>query len=69
MDPDEATCRFAGMLAAAGLPRFTSTLHDPAAHELVLGWDNDFSLHVDLTREDWDPIDDWEREAILAGRR
>jgi hypothetical protein len=67
MDPHEAERRFAEMLAEAGLPRFTSTFHDPELHELELEWDNGFTLHVDLTRDDLDPIDDWEREAILSG--
>jgi hypothetical protein len=66
MDPREAERRFAAMLDEAGLPRFTSSFHDPAFSELELEWDNGFTLHIDLTREALDPIDDWEREAILA---
>ena len=66
MDPDEAERRFADMLTEAGLPRFASTFHDPATHELQLRWDHGFTIHIDLTRRDMDPIDDWERAAILG---
>ena len=55
------------MLEEAGLPRFTSTYHDPALDELELTWDHGFTIHVDLTRE-VSPIDDWERAAILGLR-
>jgi hypothetical protein len=67
MDAREAGRRFADMLAEAGLPPFTSSFHDPATDALQLAWDNGFTLHIDLTRHDWDPIDDWEREAIRSG--
>src|SRR4051812_31201955 len=66
MDPHEAGRRFADILAKAGLPRFTSAFHDPVVNELRLGSDDGFTLHIDLTRRDRDPIDDWEREAILG---
>jgi hypothetical protein len=66
MDPRDAARRFAAMLAEAGLPCFTSSFNAPETADLRLGWDNGFRLHIDLTRDDWDPIDDWERKAILA---
>ena len=50
MDPDEAEKRFAEMLEAAGLPRFASTLHDPALDELQFTWDHGLTIHMDLTR-------------------
>ena len=66
MDPDEAERHFAAMLEEAGLPRFAATFHDPATDQLELTWDHGFSVHVDLTRRDVSPIDDWERAAILG---
>ena len=66
MDPDEAERRFAEMLDEAGLPRFISTFHDPAIDELQLIWDHGLTIHLDLTRQDLGPIDDWERAAILG---
>ncbi len=66
MDPDEAAARFAEMLAAAGLPRFASTLHDPALNELRFTWGHGLTIRMDLTRRDVSPIDNWERAAILG---
>jgi hypothetical protein len=66
MDPDEAERRFAELLEQAGLPRFTSTFHDRAIDELQLTWEHGLTLHMDLTRRDVSPIDDWERGAILG---
>ena len=66
MPADEVERHFAAMLDEAGLPRFTSTSHDPEIDELVLRWDHGFALHVDLTRRDWEPIDEWERDSILG---
>ena len=66
MDAGEAERRFAELLEQAGLPRFDSTFHDPAIDELELIWDHGFTIHVDLTRHDLSPIDDWERAAILG---
>jgi hypothetical protein len=66
LDPDEAEQRFAEMLEEAGLPRFASTLHVPATDELQLTWDHGFTIHIDLTRQEVDPIDDWEGAAILG---
>ena len=65
MDPEQAERHFAQMLDEAGLPRFDSTLHDPEIHELEFRWDHGFTIHVDLTRSDWEPIHDSERAAIL----
>ena len=66
MPPDEVERHFAAMLDEARLPRFTSTFHDAEIDELVLRWDHGFALHVDLTRRDWEPIDEWERDSILG---
>jgi hypothetical protein len=66
MDPAQAEQRFAEMLEEAGLPRFTCAHHDPDIDELQLVWDHGFTLHIDLTRRDTEPIDDWERAAILG---
>jgi hypothetical protein len=65
MDPDLAERRFAEMLEQAGLPRFTSTFHDSAVDLLEVSWEHGLTIHLDLTRSDMDPIDDWERAAIL----
>jgi hypothetical protein len=65
-DADEAERRFAEMLEKAGLPRFASTLHVPATDELQLTCGHGFTIHIDLTRQEVDPIDDWERTAILG---
>jgi hypothetical protein len=66
MDPGAAEGRFAEMLDEAGLPRFASTFHDPALDELQLTWDHGLTIHMDLTRPDVSPTDDWERAAILG---
>ena len=66
MDPDQAERRFAEMLEEAGLPCFTSAFHDPACDELQVTWDHGLTIHIDLTRRDSEPIDDWERAAILG---
>jgi hypothetical protein len=64
--PDEAERRFAAMLEEAGLPCFTFTFHDPESRVLQLRWDNGFSVHLDLRRRHIEPIDEWERAAILG---
>ena len=66
MDPDEAERHFAAMLDEAGLPRFDVAFHDPEIHMLQFIWDNGFSIWLDLTRRDWEPIDDLERAGILG---
>lgn len=66
MDPDEAERRFAERLKQAQLPRFASTFHEPAANELQLTWDHGLTIHMDLTRGEVSPIEDWERAAILG---
>jgi hypothetical protein len=66
MGRDEAEARFAEVLEEAGLPRFTSSFHDPEIDELQLSWDNGLTLHMDLSRDDIEPLDDWERAAILG---
>ena len=66
MDPGYAERRFAEMLEEAGLPRFDSSFHDPAIHELQLSWDHGLTIHIDLTRWDHEPIDDCERASILG---
>jgi hypothetical protein len=65
IDPDQAERRFAEMLEEAGLPRFTSALYDPASDQLQVTWDHGLTIYIDLARE-MDPIDDWERAAILG---
>lgn len=69
IEPAEAERHFAAMLEEAGLPRFTSAVHDPDIDELQLAWDHGLTIHIDLTRRDWDPIDDSERAAILGEER
>ena len=66
MEPAEAERHFAAMLEEAGLPRFASAVHDPDIDELRLAWDHGLTIHLDLTRSDWEPIDDSERAAILG---
>jgi hypothetical protein len=66
MDPDQAERRYAEMIEEAGLPRFTSAFHDPASDELQVTWDHGLTIHIDLARWEMDPIDDWERAAILG---
>jgi hypothetical protein len=66
MDPGAAEAHFAEMLDEAGLPRFASTFHDSELDELQLIWDHGLTIHMDLTRTDVTPIDDWERAAILG---
>jgi hypothetical protein len=65
MDPDQAEGRFAALLEEAGLPRFASAFHDPTCDMLEVSWDHGFTIHIDLTRDDMEPIDDSERAAIL----
>jgi hypothetical protein len=64
-DPDQVERRFAALLEEAGLPRFTSSFHDPTCDMLEVSWDHGFTIHIDLTRDDMEPIDDSERAAIL----
>jgi hypothetical protein len=66
LDPREAERRYAELLEEAGLPRFESSFHDPAINELQLTWDHGLTLHFDLTCHEIEPIDDWERAAILG---
>ena len=66
LDPRDAERRFAEMLNAAGLPRFDSATHHVVIQELELAWDHGFSLHIDLTRSEIEPLDDDERAAILG---
>ena len=67
LDPEAAELRFAQMLAEAGLPPFTSSGYEPQIDELTLSWDHGFTLHIDLSRGgELEPIDDWERNAILG---
>src|SRR3954447_11308040 len=66
MDPGQAERQFAELLEEAGLPRFTSTLHDPAGDQLQVSWDHGLTIHIDLTRRDMEPIDESERAAILG---
>ena len=65
-DPDEAERHFAAMLEEAGLPRFTSAVHDPEIDELQVTWDHGLTIHIDLSRGDWEPFDESDRAAILG---
>ena len=67
MDPAEAERRFAARLEEAGLPSFASAVHDPELDLLVITWEHDVTLFMDLTRDDLDePIGDEERAVILG---
>jgi hypothetical protein len=65
LDPQQAENLFAAMLDDAGLPQFSEARHDEDAHLLELSWDHGLTLHFDLTDGELDPIDDWDRAAIL----
>jgi hypothetical protein len=54
------------MLEEAGLPRFTSAVHDPEIDELQVTWDHGLTIHIDLSRGDWEPFDESDRAAILG---
>jgi hypothetical protein len=49
MDPHDAGRRFADRLEEAGLPRFTSAVHDPELDLLEISWDQGLTLYLDLT--------------------
>ena len=66
MPPDQAEQRFAKLLDDAGLPRFTSTFHDPTCDLLEVSWDHGLTFYIDLTRGDMEPIDEMERASILG---
>jgi hypothetical protein len=59
MDPDQAERRFAELFEEAGLPRFASAFHDRTLDELRLTWENGVTIHIDLTRREASPIDEW----------
>lgn len=66
MDAADAERRFAAMLAEEGLPRFASAVYDAPSGELQLRWHHGLTLHLDLDRPGIEPLDDWERAAILG---
>jgi hypothetical protein len=66
IDPNRTERRFAELLEEAGLPRFTSAQHDVATDYLEVSWDHGFTIYIDLTRDDMEPIDESERAAILG---
>ncbi len=66
MHADQAERRFAELLEEAGLPRFTSSHHDPTRDELQLTWEHGLIVFIDLTSPDMGPIDDSERASILG---
>ena len=66
MDPDEDKRRFAARVEEAGLPRFARTRHDPTTHCLQVTWENGYTIHLDLTYPEIEPLEDWERDAILG---
>src|SRR4051794_27198871 len=61
MDPGNAKRRFAEMLEQAGLPRATRQSTSFSSPGIT-----DSRIHIDLTRRDQEPIDDWERDTILG---
>jgi hypothetical protein len=67
LEPGDAERRFAEMLDEAGLPRFTSTHHHVSSDSLELSWDHGLSIYMDLTRGEIEPLDEWDRSAILGG--
>lgn len=66
LDPRDAERTFLRMLDESGLPRFASTRHDPVRQELELTWDHGLTLVLDLTRDEIEPLEGWERAAILG---
>jgi hypothetical protein len=66
MSPDDLERRFAAMLADAGLPRWESALHRRDISMLELTWDHGATIHFDLTRDEIDPIVEWDRRFILG---
>ena len=55
------------MLDEAGLPRFDASSYDAEISELQLSWDHGLTLHLDLTHGEIEPLDEWDRSAILGG--
>jgi hypothetical protein len=69
MDPAAAARAFAGRLAEAGLPCFSSAAHDTELDLLKVTWAYGVTLYMDLTREPFDePIDGYRRAVILGLR-
>lgn len=66
LDPEYAEQRFAQMLDEEGLPPFQSSFHAVELGELQLTWDHGLTIHIDLTRGELTPLEDWERESILG---
>jgi hypothetical protein len=65
MNPEEAERRFGDLLETAGLPRYTSTVHDPANREIHFTWSHGLTIHMDL-RHEVGAISEEERAAILG---
>lgn len=65
--PADAEARFAEMLDDAGLPRFETTYHDSRANTLEFTWPHGLTLCMDLSGGEIEPLDEWERSAILGG--
>ena len=69
MDPAAAARAFAGRLAEAGLPCFTSAAHDVELELLKVTWPHGVTLYMDLTREGFlEPIGAYARAVILGLR-
>src|SRR5262249_52265924 len=66
MDRNEAERRFAELLDEAGLPRFSSVTYDAEIDQLQFEWEHGLVIYLDLTGPDLEPIDEWERDAILG---
>jgi hypothetical protein len=65
LDRYDAELRFAELLKAADLPLYTRTVYDPELQALEFHWSHGLTLHMDLSRGEVEPIDEWERNAIL----
>jgi hypothetical protein len=67
LQPDDAERRFAEMLDEAGLPRFEMSHYDASANTLAVSWDHGLTLHLELDHGEIEPLDEWDRSAILGG--
>lgn len=68
MGPDEAKRRFVEMLDEAELPHLVATLYDAEINELQLIWESGLRFHLDLSCDQLEPLDEWDRASIQAGR-
>jgi hypothetical protein len=66
MNPGQARRRFLEMLDEAGLPHFDRARHRPDLRMLELHWNHGFTVHIDLTHDELQPLDDEERLGIAG---